>query len=593
MVTSPTSVINKRGDSNRINDLFHKYQAVNHHVISEFISSIPSTFQDAVSRLIYDSNSYLPINDIVLSNRANLQKCIEKFHLEAGTMTPGVRETATLLTNRKTRILASAHQPNLFAYGGVFKKIVLLHTLKHAITEKQATASRITAVDLFLIADNDFLDETWLHLAQLPSPKHTSGVLELRFPASDSKKWQMVSAVPIPERAILDRWREQVSSWISNCCVSLTSSSVNYKSQLLSNFEEFWQQVEIAYSKAKSYADFNSFLMSQIVNKIWGYDTLFVRLNDIAPVFEDGFKYILSNFKKYSDSLKKADNIFIRSDIESGVSPSAYLSAPVWIHCSKCGGKASVNVRIKHPKQQQQKVAEDKKNQQDQNLMLEGSCSSCKRYIEVTFDNDDNKLSNEEKEVIYRLSPRAIPLALLLSRELGITCYVSGTAGIRYLVYGSFAFRELSVNMPLTLIWPSKDIYYGIGQSEALELVGLTKHSDVVPYMESLKQKEVDYTNKITTLIAERSKRINAGEPIQTLLSEICDLKEECIRIRHLIVNVDKVKNAVNLNPCFIDYAVNFGMAYIEKQWCQNLVNNDTLNAPIIIGQKEETLKDL
>jgi hypothetical protein len=588
MVTSPTSVINKRGDSYPINDLFCKYQAANHDVISEFISSIPPTLQDAVSRLVHDSNSYPPMNDIVLSNRVNLQKCIEKFHLGAGTMTPGVRESATLLSNRKTRILASAHQPNLFAYSGVFKKMVLLHTLKHAVTEKQAAASRITAVDLFLIADNDFLDETWLHLAQLPSPKHTSGVLELRFPASDSKKWQMVSAVPIPERVILDRWREQVSSWISNCCASLTSSSVNYKSQLLSNFEEFWQEVEIAYSKAKSYADFNSFLMSQIVNKIWGYDTLFVRLNDIAPVFEDGFKYLLCNFKKYSDSLKKADNIFLRSDIESGVSPSAYLNAPVWIHCNKCGGKASVNVRVKHPQQQQQEGTEDQKNQHGQNLMLEGSCNSCKRYIEVTFDNDDDKLLDEEKEEedIHRLSPRAIPLALLLSRELGITCYVSGTAGIRYLVYGSFAFKELSVNIPLTLIWPSKDIYYGIGQSEALELAGLTKHSDVVPYIESLKQKEAGYTNKITTLIAERSKRINAGEPIQTLLSEICDLKEECIRIRHLIVSADKVKNAVNLNPCFIDYAVNFGMAYIEKQWRQNLLNNDNLSAPIIVGQE-------
>ena len=90
-------------------------------------------------------------------------------------------------------------------------------------------------------------------------------------------------------------------------------------------------------------------------------------------------------------------------------------------------------------------------------------------------------------------------------------------------------------------------------------------------------------------LICERSNRVNAGEPVQTLVSDIVDLKEECRRIRHLIKIVDKVKNAVNLSPCFIDYAVNFGMINTEKQWRQNLLNNNSLSVPLIsIDNKRE-----
>ena len=120
----------------------------------------------------------------------------------------------------------------------------------------------------------------------------------------------MASTVSIPKRTILEYWRKQITSWIAHSSALYVTTSRSNKSNLLSNFEEFWQQVELAYSKAKSYADFNSFLMSQIVNTVWGYNTLFVRLTDISPVFEGGFKYLISNFKAYSDSLRKLRTCF-------------------------------------------------------------------------------------------------------------------------------------------------------------------------------------------------------------------------------------------------------------------------------------------
>ncbi|HEY9491696.1 MAG TPA: hypothetical protein VIP56_06895, partial [Nitrososphaeraceae archaeon] len=439
----------------------------------------------------------------------------------------------------------------------------MLETLKNTI-EKNDPDKKI--INLFLIVDHDFMNGSWVRLAQLPSIRHSSGILELRLPVSNSMRWKMVSNMPIPGRTILEYWRKQINSWIRKNSF-LNFSTSDDKSRVLRNFEEFWQEVEISYSRAKSYSDFNSFLMSQLVNKIWGYNTLFVRLTDTPSVFEDGFKYLISNFNRYSDVLRKTQNIFLAHGIDTGVSSSSYLNAPMWLHC-RCGSKAHAKIQ---------------ENQQ-QETILEGTCMSCKKYLHIKLDNHHHKLDLSNEEVIHTLSPRAIPILLLLSRDLGVECYASGIGGsMGYTVVASTIFRELSINMPLTLVWPSTDIYFGFGQSDALELVQLTKQSDIMTHIERLKQIDAKHRYEITPLIKERMRRINDGEPIQALLSDLFKLKEEQRKTRQLIKAADKVKNIVYMRPCFIDYAANFGMVNTEIQWRQNLLNNNNLAAPILM----------
>lgn len=621
--------ISRRG----VKSLFSKYERVSNPLVSQFISSIPDNFSGAVDRILHicakspPDVAPLPINDFILNNRVKLQKFIKKFHSEAGTMTADVSNRITLLNDPSTKLFVSIHQPNLFAYGGIFKKIVLLQTLKNEVEKKEEANkqqeelqgrqkgredhSSKKIVNLFLIVDHDFMDG-WVRLAQLPSVKHSLGRLELRLPVSTSNKWQMASNMPIPGQTVLNYWRKQITSWIrKNSASSIVSSAYN-KSNMRDNFEQFWQNVELSYSKAKSYSDFNSFLMSEIVNTIWGYDTLFVRLTDISSVFEDGFRYLISNFDKYSDALRKAENMFLRHGIDTGVSASTYLNAPVWLHC-ECGSKASVKIYekelllpLRQEQQRQQRgqerrgetgeVQEERRERQQQKpkqkeelqkqIILKGTCISCKRDLQVNLGNKHTLELLKQEQILHQLSPRAIPILLLLSKELGVTCYVSGTGGsMDYTLVGGIAFKELSINMPsLTLIWPSRDIYYGIGQLEALELVQLTKQYDVIPYLESLKQKNADYEGKIKPLIEERNRKVKAGESIQTLLLDLFNLKEEQRKIRRLIKITYKVKNAVEMSPCFVDYAVNFGMANTETQWREHLLNNNnSLATPILM----------
>ena len=73
-------------------------------------------------------------NNLILNNQVKLQKFIEKFH-KVNTMTPSVYNKLNFLSDPETEILISLHQPNLFAYSGIFKKIVFLETLKDNISK--------------------------------------------------------------------------------------------------------------------------------------------------------------------------------------------------------------------------------------------------------------------------------------------------------------------------------------------------------------------------------------------------------------------------------------------------------------------------
>ena len=49
----------------------------------------------------------------------------------------------------------------------------------------------------------------------------------------------------------------------------------------------------------------------------------------------------------------------------------------------------------------------------------------------------------------------------------------------------------------------------------------------------------------------------------------------------------ENVRNATNLAPCIVDYAVNFGIRNMETQWRKNLLENDDLHLPVKLSNCE------
>ena len=121
-----------------VRSLFSKYEEVQNPVLSHFISSIPETFPSAVKMLLSSSSNVTDKSSLILKNRMKLRKYIEEFHSEANTNTNEVIDRCDMLSNPDTEILTSTHQPNLFAYSGVFKKIVLSQTIKRTVEEQNS-----------------------------------------------------------------------------------------------------------------------------------------------------------------------------------------------------------------------------------------------------------------------------------------------------------------------------------------------------------------------------------------------------------------------------------------------------------------------
>ncbi|MGA8105621.1 MAG: hypothetical protein WB815_03115, partial [Nitrososphaeraceae archaeon] len=544
----------------RVSTLFSKFGSIENPTVSEYISSIPNTLTEALNIMLSSEfTENYSATDYTFANRKLLGQYIRQFHNQANTLTPDIIDSISLLDDPSSKILVSIHQPNLFAYGGIYKKIVLLETIRSIAESKNADSNLI---NLFLFVDHDFMEDMWIRMAQLPSIRHKNGILEIRTPINNSKRWQMVCNSAPPPKNILESWKKQVKLWIRNASTGSFDKSI-----LLRNFDQIWSEVEDAFARSKSYADFNAFFQSKVVNKIWGYKTLFVRLSEISPVFNRGFEFLLSNYDRYSTAVENAERYFIQHNISTGVSSTAYLNAPVWIHC-KCGSKASAKIL---------KV--------DRGTIIRGKCMSCKSDLQIGFENTQELRFSED--VVQKVSPRAIPILLLLSRELGIGCYASGTGGsVGYSIVGSLIFDELSIKIPITVVWPSEDRYIGFGQSEALETVQMKSEVEVVNYLQKLKAEDLSRGKEIRPLIKERNWLIEEGQPIGGVLSRLFTVKEQQRKIHSMIKVVEKVKNSLQIKPCFLDYGINFGIRDIELQWRQNLIENNNLMLPSVLRPK-------
>jgi hypothetical protein len=517
----------------------------------DFMNSLPQTFREAV-KLLY-SNS-ICVDDNVLQNRIKLAQLTRKFHSEADTHTNNIENQWALLNDPATKLLVSTHQPNLFAYGGVFKKVVVLEMLKTTI-EKYKEGK---VINLFVIIDHDFIDETWMRRAQLPSFHHSSGLFQLRFSVDHLKMRDMVCNVPRPRETTLYNWKREIISWIKK-----SSSSPSHREKMVDNLNAFWEVVEIAYSKTRSYSDFNAFLMSRIINRIWGYNTLFVRLSELSQVFQNGFEFLISNLRTYTDVLRRTEQIFLSEGVSTGVSSSSYENAPLWLHC-KCGSKAPISVSVQGK------------------LAFKSSCMSCKEKL--TLDLTDDSTNPDLSKVISCISPRAIAIPLLLSRDLEISCYCSGKGGLGYLMDANVISKHLGIRWPLTLVWGSKDVYRGIAQDQALNAI----HAEILEgerCLHELHPMNNEYERKIRDLVSRRTELVKTNGSLRSILEDLFQLKEEQRRIRRKIGIIEKATKILNLSPCILDYAVNFGMVDTEKQWRRHLLGNGNLTAPVYFNQ--------
>jgi len=515
----------------------------------------------------------------VREKRAKLSSFVEVFHNDCGTLTSSVQKRVEDLRNGTGLVLMTAHQPNFFAYSGVFRKA----TLNFVLARKLEELLKVPVVCFFGIADQDFTDDRWVRSCQLPAVQRSGGILSIDVMLPERL---MLNRVVKPSPDLLKKWRTEIEKWLNDTIRSVNRfckeqglaelSSTPSVAALHKNLESFWNIVEDCYERSEKYSDFNAFVMSKIVNGAWGYDTVFARFSECQQAFVDEFGFLLSRSEDYSGLLREAKLMPHDKGIDGGVSDQEPLLAPFWYHCD-CGSKVKLFLVEK-----------------DGCLFGRGNCVDCGERYELEFGP---KKDPDILDIASRISARAVPMGLVFFSGLMPSCYVGGVGGIRYLMEAEHVAKGLEILFPLVAVWRPHDKYLGVGQIETLleqkRICSNLGARDLSAAKDLLESRIFEIRERLVKLemskkrIIEKSKRHPDDEKVKEEIKRISMSQTEIKRssnlsvINHELKILENISAVLDLIPSIIDYAVNVGLEETSDQWMRYLSENGRLSPDV------------
>jgi len=500
-----------------------------------------------------------------LATRRKLADWIRKFHHECGTLTSQVEQALEKLDSDNCLLLMTAHQPNLFAYGGVLRKATLNHVLAKTLSERL----NVPVVSFFGLANQDFADDRWVKSAQLPDVERRNATLELRIPLPERI---MLNTTPKPPMTILDTWKHDIQNWIHRKTKSVAELSEIQldENKYLKNLTQFWSIATDSHNKAGNCADFSAYIISKIINDTWEYDTLFCRFSECQRIFKHEFSSLIGRFWEYSKAVREAED---RSRTEDGgLSSDEHLTVPVWYHC-ECGSKARL-------------MAVDAEG----GIMGHGDCLVCGKRYEIDFSPKSSIWSD-----LSRVSARALAMPLVFFGGLGVCCYVGGVGGRQYLWQVEYVAGQMGIVFPPVVIWRPHDRYLGLGQLEALltlkNLAGGFDAPQVKATDATLRKELATIRQRIDELEVRKKEVTSSTGELAQKINEIKNLSKQqdmarresnsAMLARHLGL-LENSERVVALHPCIIDHAVNLGLSNVSEQWETSLRTVGDLESDII-----------
>lgn len=539
------------------------------------MASDPQLFIDDFRNLIdccirfYDQNKNRVDLEYVHKNRSELSAFVEAFHKDCGTLTSAVEKRIEDLKNGVGLVLMTAHQPNFLAYSGVFRKA----TLSFVLARKLEEILGVPVVNLFGIADQDFTDDRWVKSAHLPDVERKGGVLELHFSLPEKL---ILKNVARPSRQTLSKWQNEIENWFTSKLSSIERSCKSFgiefnrkDNEVTRNFEAFWGIVENAYTRAKTFSDFNAFVISNIVNRAWGYDTLFYRFSESQQIFGREFCFLLSHFNEYSRYVKEA-TISLGTP-EGGVYLLEYNTLPFWYHCD-CGSKARLMAEW-----------------QEGILVGRGECLLCGKEYQIPIGSkEEPKISG----ILSRISARSLAMPLVFFAGLDVSCYVGGVGGREYLHQAMYVAKNMGMTFPPITVWRPIDVYFGVGQLQALmafrKLSGTFDLSQYSTVLAKLNDKLVSVQKEIDGFELQKRNFAKEGAGKEEIIERIKALSVEQDQTRKqagfssLARNLGLLNNVMvvmGLHSSIADYALNVGLEATSKQWMTFLRENGSLSS--------------
>jgi hypothetical protein len=149
---------------------------------------------------------------------------------------------------------------------------------------------------------------------------------------------------------------------------------------------------------------------------------------------------------------------------------------------------------------------------------------------------------------------------------------------------GKRVFDDLQIKLPAMMLWPGNDVYTGFAQREASKYLEENGISNISEFFIEINEKNNELRKKIDPLISRRNEIFKDKDQLESLLNNLFYYKQEQRKLKDILKNVQKSKNALKLKPCIIDYAVNIGIEVIEQEWSNKLVDNNDLTKSLLLN---------
>jgi len=449
-------------------------------------------------------------------NVDTLIRISDKFHSDAD-----IHEGQKIPVSEKLLVLESGHQPNFLPYPGVWKKVFLLHQIKEHLIDNGRDA-----IAVFGFADQNLSTAKLLYENKVPA-LNKQGNKKIGFKIPDAQKWKCFKTINIPAEDVWERELYDLRNYYLQYLPRNDADSRSFRN----NINTLTEILEKCYTRSQSMADLNAFVFARICWELFDLPVHFFCYSDVQRnnLFVDEWKKILDALPVYNTVY----NTTIREQ-KSSLSPVGPGFFPFWYHCS-CGMKVVLSSDIR--------------------ACFMGICPACKTEFSFVLDSFRVNLA----DLMKNMGLSAVARNVIFSEGLGTRLFISGSGGgLRYGQVANEISRKLSMNIPLTLSWQSRDYYIGVihqvALKDTLRLFNLT-YKDLI---------SGEFKEKITHF---RTSLQNQIENIQQDPQKKKELDKYSGLYRSTATQLTITKNTFSTIPSIIDLLVNFDASSIIHQW--------------------------
>jgi hypothetical protein len=401
----------------------------NENKLSHLTGEINNNLDLLVNKII-NEKSVEKIDDQTLKNRISLSNKCYEFHQKARTLTNEVLDLLDKIKDPKTILLEGAHQPNFLPYVGYIQKIFIMHLLSEKLTKKG-----FVVVQMFGLLDTDTVRNRWTRSSIIRDFMRKDNRLFLRY-KPDNKKLGF-NFNPAPTNEQVDLWKCDLDQWLKSNALAVNKISRKTGKEnaiSYSSMKEFNNNLDFIFkliddTEASTYGEYNSIVISKMVNLGFQFPTLFYTYSSSMNLLENIFSDIMNNQKqyvtshnKYLEELKST----VKISKEDYVKEIDHAHTPFRYQCD-CGSPVFLMI--------------------DNNSLI-GRC-------EMGYTNCQKKYNFDFKTFFKQESSKVIPRAVFRNLTMfNLTkpkIYVSGWGAMPFTLVGRGVSKDLSYYYPTIL----------------------------------------------------------------------------------------------------------------------------------------------